>query len=612
MVQYKWVALSNTTIGVLLATTNATIIMISLPAIFNGIHLQPFAGTSFQYLLWILMGYMVVSAVLLVSVGRLSDIYGRTRLFNLGFLIFTIGSVLLYVTPGQGTQAAMELIIFRMVQAVGAAFLFANSAAIITDSFPPNERGKAMGINQIAGLAGSLVGLILGGVLSAVNAIYSFSILGLKITLVFDWRLVFLVSVPVGALGTIWSYWKLKDNSVRRKDEKIDYVGNVTFATGITLILLGVTYGLMPYKNSAMGWSNPWVLISIISGLVLLVLFVYVERVVEQPMFNMKFFRIRAFSTGSFAGFLQSMGMGGVMFMVIILLQGIWLPLRGYSYSSVPFWAGIYMLPMMLGFVSLGPISGALSDKIGARPLSTLGMIVGAIAFILLTTFSYNFSYLPFGATLYLMGAGMGLFAAPNVTAVMNSVPPHDRGTASGMRTTLQNVGQTASMGIFFTVVLVGLTTRLPESFGPALTQAGAQILIPVFNSIPPTSALFSAFLGYNPIGTIIQLLPSSFTTMISASSLQTLEGLYWFPTALAPAFMGSLRLSFYAGAFLFSIAAVLSVMRGKKFIYDEQNPPDKSEPAGKETTGLEKLRDDDSKEDIEKEQAEVRQDGSQ
>lgn len=567
-----------------MASINATIIMISLPAIFNGIKLDPFAGGSFQYLLWILMGYMVISAVLLVSVGRLSDIYGRTRLFNLGFLIFTIGSILLYLAPGTGDQAAMELILFRMVQAVGAAFLFANSAAIIIDSFPPNERGKAMGINQIAGLAGSLVGLVLGGILAAINTSYSFTILGAKITLVFDWRLVFLVNVPVGALGTIWSYWKLKDNAVRRKDEKIDYAGNVTFAAGITLILLGVTYGLMPYKTSAMGWSNPWVLISVITGVVLLVLFVFVENMVEQPMFDMRFFKIKAFSTGSFAGFLQSMGMGGVMFMVIILLQGIWLPLRGYSYSSVPFWAGIYMLPMMLGFVSLGPISGALSDKLGARFLSTLGMIIGAIAFLLLTTFSYNFSYPLFGATLYLMGAGMGMFAAPNVTAVMNSVPPHDRGTASGMRTTLQNAGQTVSMGIFFTVVLIGLTTRLPASFTTSLTGAGAQILIPVFNSIPPTSALFSAFLGYNPIATIFGMLPSTFTSLISSSTLKTLEGPYWFPTALAPAFMGSLRLSFYLGAFLFIIGAILSAIRGKRFVYDEVHRDKAQQTANKDT----------------------------
>ncbi|CAC11552.1 virginiamycin S resistance gene VarS related protein [Thermoplasma acidophilum] len=554
MVQYKWVALSNTTIGVLMASINGTIMMISLPAIFRGINLNPFLPSSFQYLLWILMGYMVVTAVLLVTVGRLSDMYGRVRLFNLGFAIFTAGSILLFLTPGHGTSAAMYMIMFRMVQAVGASFLFANSAAIITDAFPSNERGKAMGINQIAGLAGSLIGLILGGILATIN-----------------WRYVFLVSVPVGALGTIWSYLKLKDQSVRRKDEKIDLPGNVTFAAGLTLILIGITYGLMPYGSSSMGWSSPWVISAMASGAAMLVAFPFIELHVDQPMFNMHLFKYRGFTFGNFAGFFQSMGMGGVMFMVIILLQGIWLPLHGYSYSSVPFWAGIYTIPMMAGFVLFGPIAGALSDRIGARLLTTLGMSVSAVAFILLTLFPYNFSYPPFAATLFMMGSGMGLFGAPNITAVMNSLPPHYRGTGSGMRATLQNTGQTASMGIFFSIVLITLTAYLSSSFNTALAAAGASVLIPVFDKIPATSALFSAFLGYNPMQTILGLLPASFASLISPSSLAILEGTHWFPLALAPAFMKALHASFYAGAGILVVAALLSAFRGKRFVYGEE-----------------------------------------
>ncbi|BAB60330.1 multidrug-efflux transporter [Thermoplasma volcanium GSS1] len=553
MVQYKWIALSNTTIGVLMASINATILMISLPAIFRGIDLNPFLPSSFQYLLWILMGYMVVTAVLLVTVGRLSDIFGRVRLFNFGFLIFTVGSILLFLTPGKGTTAATELIFFRMIQAVGGSFLFANSAAIITDAFPAGERGKAMGINQIAGLAGSLIGLIIGGILATIN-----------------WRYVFLVSVPVGVLGTAWSYLKLKDQSIRRKDEKIDVPGNLTFAGGLTLVLIAITYGLMPYGSSSMGWTNPWVLTAMIIGIGMLVAFPFIELHVDQPMFDMHLFKYRGFTFGNFAGFFQSMGMGGVMFMVIILLQGIWLPLHGYSYTSVPFWAGIYTIPMMAGFVILGPISGALSDKIGARLLTTVGMIIGAVAFILLTLFPYNFSYPPFAATLFLMGAGMGMFGAPNITAVMNSLPAHYRGTGSGMRATLQNTGQTASMGIFFSIVLITLSSYLSSSFNTALASAGASVLIPVFDKIPATSALFSAFLGYNPMGTILSLLPSSFVSLISPSSLSILEGTHWFPLALAPAFMKALHDSFYAGAGILIIAAVLSALRGKRFIYDE------------------------------------------
>ena len=559
MVQYKWVALSNTTIGVLMASINGTIILISLPAVFRGLKIDPFLPGSFEYLLWILMGYMIVTAVLLVTVGRLSDIFGRVRLFNFGFLIFTIGSILLFLTPNTGDRGALELIIFRMVQAVGASFLFANSAAIITDSFPVNERGKAMGINQIAALAGSLVGLILGGILAAVN-----------------WRYVFLVSVPVGLFGTIWSLLKLKDHSVRHKDQKIDLPGNIAFAGGISLMLLGITYGLMPYGSSSMGWGNPWVKVAMLSGLVLLIVFIFIERVVEQPMFNLRLFRNRAFATGSFAGMLQSMGMGGMMFMIIILLQGIWLPLHNYSYSSVPFWAGIYTIPMMAGFVLMGPISGTLSDKIGARLLGTIGMSISGIAFLLLSTLSYDFSYIPFALMLFMMGFGMGTFAAPNITAVMNSVPPQLRGVASGMRTTLQNTGQTASMGIFFSIVLVFLTKYLPGSFTTALQSAGAPVLIPVFKSIPPTSALFSAFLGYNPVTTIFSLLPSGFSSVVSGSSLAVITGTHWFPGAIATAFMSSLRISFYAGAGIFFVAALLSALRGKRYVHGET--PESSE----------------------------------
>ncbi|MEM0136329.1 MAG: MFS transporter, partial [Thermoplasmatales archaeon] len=555
MVQYKWVALSNTTIGVLMASINGSIILISLPAIFRGINLDPF--NSFQYLLWILMGYNVVTAVLLVTVGRLSDIFGRVRLFNLGFLIFTIGSILLFLTPNiipaKGVPEAMGLIVFRLIQAVGASFLFANSAAIITDSFPSSERGKAMGINKIAGAAGTFIGLILGGLLAVIN-----------------WRFVFLVSVPVGILGTVWSYAKLKDNAVRHTDQKIDFPGNATFAGGLTLILIGVSYGLMPYNGSSMGWGNPWVRLSIIIGVLLLVAFIFIESYVEQPMFKMKLFELKSFSAGSFAGLLQSMALGGVMFMLIILLQGIWLPLHGYSYSSVPFWAGVYMSPIMVGSAVLGPISGTLSDRMGARFLTVLGMSVSAASTIFMSFLPYDFVYWQFALIIFVFGLGMGLFVAPNIAAVMNSLPPRDRGTGSGMMTTLQNTGQTASMGIFFTIVLLVLATTMASSFRTALTGVGAQILVPVFDKIPATSALFSAFLGYNPMLTIETFLPHSFLANISPGTLATLSGNYWFPHALAPAFMGALRTSLYAGSGILAVAAVLSAIRGKRYVHGE------------------------------------------
>ncbi len=367
MVEYKWVALSNTTLGTLMASIDGTIVLIALPAIFRGIQLNPL--TSFPYLLWILFGYLIVTATLLVSFGRLSDIYGRVRLYNMGFAIFAFGSILLFLTPNTGSLGALELIFFRIIQAVGAAFLFSNSAAIITDAFPANERGKALGINQVAALAGSFIGLVLGGTLATI-----------------DWRLVFLVSVPVSTFGAAWSYWKLKELGTVSRGEKIDVWGNITFAAGLTVLLISLTYGLLPYGSATMGWSDPYVIVGLISGVALLVAFPFVERWVKYPMFRLSLFRIRTFSAGIFAGFLASIARGGVMIMLSILLQGIWLPLHGISYTDTPFWAGIYLLPLSAGFVTMGPISGALSDKYGARGLATLGMMITCGTFLGLAT----------------------------------------------------------------------------------------------------------------------------------------------------------------------------------------------------------------------------------
>ncbi|BCU70330.1 MFS transporter [Stygiolobus caldivivus] len=548
--QYKWIALSNTTIGVLMASINGTITIISLPAIFRGIDINPL--TSFQYLLWILMGYNVVTATLLVTFGRLSDIYGRVRLYNLGFLIFTIGSILLSLTPNTGDTGALELIIFRIIQGIGGAFLFANSAAIITDAFPYNERGRALGINQIAALAGSLVGLILGGILSVI-----------------DWRLVFLVSVPVGVLGTVWSYTKLRETSKPNKSEKLDIPGNVTFGLGLVLILLGVTYGLLPYGDSQTGWGDPWVIASMAVGASLLVAFIFVERKVKYPMFRLELFKIRSFAAGNLASILRSFAYGGLMIMIIIFLQGIWLPLHGYSYSETPFWAGIYTIPLMVGFVSMGPISGYLSDKYGARVLATLGMVIVGIGFFLLTTLPYNFSYPEFALIIFLMGLGNGMFAAPNTSSIMSSVPAKHRGAASGMRATLQNTGQTASLALFFTIVILSLSATLPHDLASAVAQAGAPQLAPLAQKVPVTGALFAAFLGYNPVRALLANLPPN---TIPASAIAVMEQRTWFPTAIAPAFMQALRNAFYIGGIMSFIAAIASALRGKRYIAEVES----------------------------------------
>jgi MFS family permease len=551
-IDYKWIALSNVLIASLMGMINMSIVLISLPAIFNGIHIDPL--NSFQYLLWILMGYGLVTATLLLSFGRLSDMYGRVKLFKLGFLIFTIASVLLYLTPSTGTAGALEIIIFRIIQAVGSALFMANTSAILTDAFPANERGKALGINMVALMSGQFIGLILGGILA-----------------IFDWRFVFLVSVPFGILGTIWSSLKLKETSIKAPKTKLDIWGNLTFVVGITLLLVGVTYGLMPYGNDPMGWGNPWVITSAVIGVIFLLLFPIVESRVQFPMFRLELFKIKMFTYANAAALLNALGRGGMMFMLILLLQGIWLPLNGYSYASTPFWAGIYMLPLTAGVIVMGPISGILSDKYGPRWIATMGMVINAIAFLLLAALPYNFHYIYFGLALFMMGVGSGMFGSPNSASIMNSVPAQERGVASGMMTTVMNTAFTASMAMFFTILIVGITQRFPDEMTASLTAIGASKLAPLLSNIPPTGALFSAFLGYNPVDSILSVLPTSVVAMIPAATKTTITGTTWFPQTFANAFMPSLRISFYIGAVLSILAALLSALRGETYIHDDE-----------------------------------------
>jgi len=404
-VAYKWIALSNTTLGVLMASTTGNIILISLPAIFRGMRVDPLSPAGANYMLWMLMGFTVVTATLLVTFGRLSDIYGRVRLYNLGFAIFTAASILLYFTPATGHTGLTLMIAFRLIQGIGAGFLFANSMAIITDAFAAGQRGMAMGLNQIASIGGTLLGLILGGILSAI-----------------DWRLVFLVSVPIGLFGTIWAYLKLKEQAKPDKHQRIDWFGNITFAVGLTLFLLALTNGIMPYGTSKMGWGNPLVITGLIVGVACLVGFVFIEFKVEQPMFHLELFRIRAFTAGNVSLFLSAIARGGLQFILVIWLQGIWLPLHGYSYESTPLWSGIYMLPMMAGFFIMGPLCGRWSDRYGARWFATGGMAISVVGFLALNLLPTDFTYLPFFIILLGLGIGMGMFAAPNTSAVMNAV----------------------------------------------------------------------------------------------------------------------------------------------------------------------------------------------
>ncbi len=540
--RYKWIALSNTTLGVLMATVNSNIVLISLPAIFKGIGINPLGAGESNYLLWMLLGYMVITATLVVFFGRISDIFGRVRLYNLGFAIFTLGSILLFLTPGSGNTAATEMIAFRLIQGIGGAFLFANSTAILTDAFPPHQRGMAMGINQMAAILGSIIGLILGGLLAAVN-----------------WRLVFLVSVPFGIFGTAWAYLMLRETTKNRSKQKIDWLGGISFFLGLTILLIGLTYGIEPYGDSPMGWGNPLVIATILIGLALLGLFIWAEFHVKDPMFHLDLFKIRAFTMGNISSLLASMARGGLQFMLIIWLQGIWLPLHGYSFEDTPLWAGIYMLPMMLGFIVMGPVSGWLSDRFGSRLFAAVGMAVQALGFVLLTFLSANFDYVWFAILLVLMGLGQGMFAAPNTTEVMNSVPAGQRGVSSGMRATFQNASSVISLTLFFSVVTAGLAGALPSALLQGLTQAGvASSVAEKISHLPPIAALFAAFLGYNPLATII---PAAVLQHLPAASQAHLLGKEYFPQIISSPFMTGLHATFYMAAILCVIAGITSLL---------------------------------------------------
>jgi MFS family permease len=529
---------------VLLATLDASITLIAMPDIFRGIKLDPLVPANSFYLLWMILGFLVVSSVLIVSLGRLGDMFGRVRIYNLGFVIYTAASLFLTVDWLTGRPGAIFLIVFRIVQGIGAACLLANSAAIITDAFPANQRGMALGINNIVGVSGMFVGLVLGGLLAPIS-----------------WRLVFLISVPVGLFGTVWAYLKLEERSTPKR-APIDWAGNVTFALGLILIMIAVTYGIRPYGSSATGWGSPKVLILIGCGIASLIAFSFIERRVENPMFRLPLFRIRAFTFGTLSTFLSAIARGGLMFMLIIWLQGIWLPQHGYDFTDTPLWAGIYILPLTTGMLLAGPTSGFLSDRFGARWFATGGMLGAAISFFLLALLPTDFPYPLFAAILFLNGVSMGMFASPNRAAVMNSLPPGDRGAGGGMNQTFQNSAQVLSIGIFFTLMIIGLASTLPHAMASGLEAHG----VPAASAqraahLPPVSILFAAFLGYNPIQ---HLLGPTVLTHLSAAQQHLLVGRSFFPHLISPPFRTGLHEAFAFAIIACLVAAVASFSRGR------------------------------------------------
>ncbi len=547
---YKWIALFIATLGVLMATIDGSIVLIALPDIFRGIGLDPLQPGNTFYLLWMILGFLVVSSVLVVSLGRMGDIYGRVRTYNLGFAVFTFFSLLLSITWMTGHAAGVWLITMRIFQGVGAAMLMANSAAILTDVFPDDQRGMALGVNQAAAFSGMFIGLVLGGLLAPVN-----------------WRLIFLVSVPIGLFATVFGYLKLQETSPRRP-ARIDWPGNITFAFGLILVMIGITYGIEPYGHHVMGWTSPMVLASLASGTALLVAFCVIETKIPEPMFRLQLFKIRAFTSGVLASFLAALSRGGLMFMLIIWLQGIWLPLHGYAFSVTPLWAGIAMLPLTVGFMTAGPISGILSDRFGARPFATGGMLGSAVCLALLEFLPVDFPYWAFGGLLFLTGLTMAAFGSPNRAGVMNSLPAQHRGAGSGMNTTFQNSAQVLSIGVFFTLMIVGLTASLSQNLLHGLIAHGVPAAVAERAAhLPPVSTLFAAFLGYDPVQ---HLIGAQTLGHLSAARQQALTGRSFFPGLISGPFRAGLHAAFDFAIAASLLAAGASWLRGGRYVYTE------------------------------------------
>lgn len=408
---YKWVALSNTTLGTLMAALDRNIIVIALPSISSDLH------TSLITLVWITIGYWVVTSSVLLTFGRLADMFGRVRLYNLGFALFTIGSGLCCIS-----STGEQLIMFRIVQGIGAAFIFSNGSAILSDSFPESERGRALGINQIAIVIGSVIGLVLGGVLT--------SYLG--------WRSIFWINIPIGILATVWAFVKLKELGSIKK-EKVDYVGNILMTLSMLFILVGITFGSFHLIDAFI------VLLLILVGVILLIIFYYAEKKILHPMIDLTLFRIKNFTSNNLTIFLNSMARGAFSFVIVFYLQGP-------SMMLSPLDAGIYLIPVSFTLAIFAPITGWFYDKFRSPVISQIGLLVSAAGFLLLTTLGNQVSFSELVLPLSLIGSGMGIFNSPNRAAIMNSVSPNNRGIAAGISTTLVMTGSAFSIALIFII----------------------------------------------------------------------------------------------------------------------------------------------------------------
>ena len=472
---YKWTALSNTIIGTLMASLDRNIILISLPAIAFDLH------TSFLTLIWIVLSYWLVTAAVLLNFGRLSDMFGRVKLYNMGFALFTLGSGLCSIS-----QTGEQLILFRVIQALGAAFLFSNSAAIITDTFRENERAKALGLNQTSIVIGSVIGLVLGGFLT--------SYLG--------WRSIFWVNIPIGTFATIWSYSKLRELGVIRK-EKIDWLGNITFAGGLSMILIGVTLAnfriVTPFE----------ILLFIICGVSLLILFIIIEKKIPKPMFDLSLFKIQPFIGGNIAIFLNALARGAFTLIMSFYLQGPSMRLNSLE-------AGIYLIPVSAALAAFAPLSGWLYDKYKIGFFTAIGLLVSAVGFFILTGIAVRTSFYEIVVPLIMIGAGMGIFASPNRASIMTSVPPARRGVSAGISTTFVMIGNSFSIGLVFLIMtnIVPLHTAeqlFSGSFNTSSIDMNNSIVTKFLSSIQLTFFISAIIM-------LISILPSLATKLIRRS----------------------------------------------------------------------------------------------
>jgi len=418
---YEWVALSVTTVGALLASVQSSALLIALPDILTALQ------ASFLTIMWVLLSYLLITTALVPVVGRLADIWGRKKLYNAGFAVFTLGSLLAGLS--QPAFHAGDMVIARVVQGIGAALLLTNSTAIVTDAFRHGRIGLGLGVNQIAGAAGFLLGPVLGGLLTAIS-----------------WRWVYLANVPLGVFGTIWGIWRLREPiAAARTQQSFDWPGSISFTLGLGCFLLGLSMIAFPLLGL------PVIYALLVVGVVGLIAFVAVEGRMQQPMLDLKLFRGRQFAFASGTSALNGLARGAVLFVLIFFLQG--------PYGKDPLTAGLMMAPFGAAFMFVGPLSGFLSDRLGARGLATIGLAISALALLAMSTVNAEMPYWELALFMILMGGGSGLFNAPNTNALMSAVEPRQRGSAAGVNTMVMNTGQMLSIAIVFPLVL----SRIPE-----------------------------------------------------------------------------------------------------------------------------------------------------